>query len=186
MDKLTELKAAARKVAFARRKEAKTEEADIKASENLLSVLLPHKGKSVAGYMPIRTEVTPLPTMAAISAWSKVGVPVIEAEATPLSFREWTPDAKMIDGPFGASIPAKGNWITPQVVVVPLVAFDRKGGRLGYGGGFYDRTLEGLRSVQPTIAIGYAFAAQEAGGLPLEPTDQPLDMVVTEREIISF
>jgi len=68
---------------------------------------------------------------------------------------------------------------------VPLVAFDRNGGRLGYGGGFYDRSLEGLRAKRATLAIGFAFAAQEAENLPLEATDQPLDMIVTERGIIT-
>jgi len=72
------------------------------------------------------------------------------------------------------------------VLIVPLVAFDRRGGRLGYGGGFYDRTLERLRARRTTVAIGFAYAAQEAEALPLEPTDQPLDMVVTETEVIAF
>jgi 5-formyltetrahydrofolate cyclo-ligase len=74
----------------------------------------------------------------------------------------------------------------PEVVIVPLVAFDRRGGRLGYGGGFYDRTLELLRSRRATLAIGFAYAAQVAEVLPLEPTDQPLDMIVTETEIIEL
>ena len=74
----------------------------------------------------------------------------------------------------------------PEILIVPLVAFDRAGGRLGYGGGFYDRTLELLRAKRATLAIGFAFAAQEASGLPLEPTDQPLDLVVTEKEIITL
>jgi 5-formyltetrahydrofolate cyclo-ligase len=66
------------------------------------------------------------------------------------------------------------------------VAFDRAGGRLGYGGGFYDRTLEMLRARRPTLAVGFAYAAQEAENLPLEETDQTLDMVATETEVISF
>ena len=82
-------------------------------------------------------------------------------------------------------IPKTGDWMTPQILIVPLVAFDRKGGRLGYGGGFYDRTLEGLRAAQPTMAIGFAYAAQEDENLPLEPTDQPLDLIVTEQGIIT-
>ena len=83
-----------------------------------------------------------------------------------------------------AAIPAAGDWITPEIVIVPLVAFSRTGGRLGYGGGFYDRTLEELRAVKPTLAIGFAFAAQELDDLPLEPTDQPLDLIVTEQGVI--
>jgi 5-formyltetrahydrofolate cyclo-ligase len=75
---------------------------------------------------------------------------------------------------------------TPHVLIVPLVAFDRDGGRLGYGGGFYDRTLERLRARQGTVAVGFAWAAQEAARLPLEPTDQRLDMVVTDAEVIAI
>lgn len=90
----------------------------------------------------------------------------------------------MIDGPFGAQIPEAGVWITPRVMIVPLVAFDRKGGRLGYGGGFYDRTLEALRAAGDVTAIGFAYAAQEAEDLPLETTDQLLDMIVTDEGMI--
>ena len=72
----------------------------------------------------------------------------------------------------------------PEILIVPLVAFDRQGGRLGYGGGFYDRTLEGLRAKGPVLAIGFAYAAQETEALPLEPTDQPLDMIVTESGVL--
>lgn len=92
----------------------------------------------------------------------------------------------MKDGPFGAKVPEVDDYFDPEILIVPLVAFDAKGGRLGYGGGFYDRTLEGLRAKRPTLAIGFAFDAQEAEGLPLEPTDQPLDMVVTESRVLTF
>ena len=92
----------------------------------------------------------------------------------------------MVDGPFGARVPAEGIEMIPEVVIVPLVAFDRFGGRLGYGGGFYDRTLEGLRSRGPVYAVGYAWAAQEVENVPLEPTDQPLDALVTESETLVF
>mgnify|MGYP002621762116 CR=1 FL=1 len=74
--------------------------------------------------------------------------------------------------------------MVPDVVIVPLVAFDLRGGRLGYGGGFYDRTLEGLRQRGKVTAIGYAFDAQQADDLPLETTDQPLDMIVTETRVL--
>ena len=92
----------------------------------------------------------------------------------------------MIDGPFGARVPAVEDWIEPEVLIVPLVAFDARGNRLGYGGGFYDRTLERLRAKRPTLAIGFAFDAQEADALPLEPTDQPLDLIVTESRVLRF
>jgi 5-formyltetrahydrofolate cyclo-ligase len=91
----------------------------------------------------------------------------------------------MVKGEFGAMIPEAGDWMIPQILIVPLVAFDRRGGRLGYGGGFYDRTLEKLRATRATMAIGFAYAAQEDENLPLEPTDQPLDLIVTEQGVIT-
>ena len=177
---LSSVKSEARQVAFARRKAAKSPDRDAAAVAELLRVLLPLKGRPLAGYMPIRTEVDPLPAMAAMAAFGPVGVPVIQAPGQPLKFHSWAPGIAMKDGPFGAKIPETSVPMVPEVVIVPLVAFDVKGGRLGYGGGFYDRTLEGLRAQGPVTAIGYAFAAQEAMRLPLEPTDQKLDMIVTE------
>lgn len=185
MTDLATQKAAARKAAFARRKAAHEADAGT-ASGVLSSVLAGYRGVPLAGYMPIRTEISPLAAMAEAAAHGPVAVPVIESEGQPLRFREWGPEADMIDGPFGAKVPATGDWITPEILIVPLVAFTRSGGRLGYGGGFYDRTLEGLRQGGPVLAIGFAYAAQDADTLPLEPTDQPLDMIVTEAEVIGL
>jgi len=91
-----------------------------------------------------------------------------------------------VEGAFKALIPVELTWMVPEIVIVPLVAWDAQGGRLGYGGGYYDRTLEGLRARGPVLAIGFAFNAQQADALPLEPTDQPLDMIVTEDRIVHF
>ena len=184
MATLTERKAAARKAAFARRKIA--HEQKHAAAGHLSSVLAGYRGVSLAGYMPMRTEIDPLPAMAEASAHGIVGVPVIKGAGQALKFRAWSPDAVMIAGEFGALIPEAGDWITPEILIVPLVAFDRKGGRLGYGGGFYDRTLEGLRAARPTLAIGFAYAEQEDSYLPLEATDQPLDMIVTQNGVITL
>ena len=179
---LAAIKAEARKAAFARRKLA--HEAGIGSAALLSSVLAGYRGVPVAGYMAMRTEIDPTPAMEVAAAHGIVGVPVILGKAQPLKFGRWEPKCEMIEGEFGAQIPASGEWITPEILIVPLVAFDRKGGRLGYGGGFYDRTLELLRAARPTLAIGFAYGAQEAENLPLEATDQPLDMIVTEAEII--
>ena len=80
----------------------------------------------MAGYMPIRTEIDPLPSMAKISFYGKVGVPVIQGANEPLLFAAWTPRIEMIEGPFGAKVPLSKNFFTPELLIVPLVAFDRK------------------------------------------------------------
>ena len=182
---LPEIKAAARKTAFARRKLAH-DRRGAKDFALLDDVLKAHQGKPLAGYMPMRTEIDCLPALAAHSArGGAVAVPVILAPATPLQFRIWLPDTNMVAGAFGALIPESGDWLTPTILIVPLLAFDRLGYRLGYGGGFYDRTLEGLRAQGPVLAIGYAYGAQEVEAVPIEPTDQPLDLIVTESGVIA-
>ncbi|MES2666401.1 MAG: 5-formyltetrahydrofolate cyclo-ligase [Pseudomonadota bacterium] len=171
------VKAAARKAAFAIRKPA-FEAGQGQAAELLADVLAQYRGRALSGYMPMRTEIDPLPAMAAHQG--PVCVPVIVGKAQALRFREWSPGCALIPGEYGALIPAEGAWIEPEVLIVPLLAFDARGYRLGYGGGFYDRTLEGLRAKRPTIAIGFAFAAQEVAEVPIDATDQRLDLVVTE------
>lgn len=189
MNDLTAVKQAARKSAFARRK---TAHEDMQALGRggrggyLSEVLAGYRGVPLAGYMPIRTEISPLAAMEEASAHGPVGVPVITGAGQPLKFARWTPGCAMVAGDFGAMIPAAPEFFEPEIVIVPLVAFDRNGGRLGYGGGFYDRTLERLRARRATLAIGFAYGAQEADNLPLEPTDQPLDMVVTEAGVIEM
>lgn len=185
MNALTDAKVAARKAAFARRKGAH-EAGLVGRSAHLSEILAGYRGVPLAGYMPIRTEISPLPAMEEASAHGPVGVPVITGADQPLRFSRWSPEGALKDGPFGARIPVEDNFFTPEIVIVPLVAFDRAGNRLGYGGGFYDRTLELLRAQGPCLAIGFAYSAQEAEQLPLEPTDQPLDMIVTEAGILSF
>ncbi|APZ55026.1 5-formyltetrahydrofolate cyclo-ligase [Salipiger abyssi] len=183
-DPLAGAKQAARKAGFARRKEAHA--ADPGTGAGRLSELLAgHRGVSLAGYMPIRTEIDPLPAMAEACAYGPVSVPVITGPGEPLRFALWEPDMPLVDGPFGARIPAAPVYVTPEILIVPLVAFTRAGGRLGYGGGFYDRTLALLRGQGAALAIGFAYAAQEAEALPFDPYDQPLDLIVTEREVIS-
>jgi 5-formyltetrahydrofolate cyclo-ligase len=182
VSELEHLKAAARRAAFARRKAAHELGLDVSAQARLNAYLAPFAGGALAGYMPIRSEIDPLPVMA---SWAgPVAVPMIVGKGQPLRFRSWRPGAAMIDGPFGARVPEDGEDIVPQVLIVPLVAFDRTGARLGYGGGFYDRTLAALRSVRSVHAVGFAYAAQEATDLPCGETDVPLDAVVTEREVV--
>ena len=182
---LQEEKKFARKVALASRRAAHEGEAD-RAADTLSSFLSGHRGVDLAGYIPIRTEISPLPAMVEAEAVGRVGVPVIAGKEQPLKFSAWSPGCKMKHGLFGAKIPVCEKYFEPFILIVPLLAFDKKGVRLGYGGGFYDRTLEGLRQKRPTLAVGFAYRAQMVEELPKEPTDQALDMVITERDVLSF
>lgn len=182
-DEMKAAKAEARKAAFAARKLAFAR-GQGRAAGHLADYLAPYRDRPLAGYMAMRTEVDPLAAMAAHAG--PVGVPVILGAGQPLKFRRWTPDCEMVEGEFGARIPARGDWVVPAVVIVPMVAFDARGYRLGYGGGFYDRTLELLRAAGPTLAVGFAFDAQEQAQVPIEATDQRLDAVVTESGLRLF
>jgi 5-formyltetrahydrofolate cyclo-ligase len=180
-----DLKKKVRKEAFISRQKAFA--ADIGNSASLLSsVLAGYRGVPIAGYLPIKTEIDPLSAMEEAFAYSLVGVPVIQGNSKPLKFSRWEPGCHLKKGPFDVQIPVISNYFVPEVLIIPMVAFDRNGGRLGYGGGFYDRTLEHLRSRHAILAIGFAYSEQEFENLPLEPTDQKLDIIITEREIIEF
>nr|WP_281261405.1 5-formyltetrahydrofolate cyclo-ligase [Celeribacter persicus] len=156
------------------------------ASKLLLGFLTPHRGKVTAGYMPLGSEIDPRPAMTVLHGRGPVAVPVVEAKAHPLRFDRWTPEFAMVEGAFGALIPERSEPVVPEVVIVPMLAFNRAGHRLGYGGGFYDRTLAMLRARGPVFAVGLVYAAQELPNLPVEPTDAPLDAIVTEREVLTF
>lgn len=172
-----------RKAAFAARKQAFAR-GQGQAAEILADLLAGFGAVPLAGYMAMRTEIDPLPAMAAYPG--PVGAPVIVGRDMALRFREWSPGCPMIPGEFGAAIPAEGAWIEPELLIVPMLAFDARGYRLGYGGGFYDRTLAMLRARRPTKAVGFAFAAQEMPEVPTEPTDERLDAVVTEEGVRWF
>ncbi len=180
---MTQVKTAARAEAFARRAGAFAA-GQGQAAEILADFLAQHRGKVLSGYMPMRTEIDPLPAMAAHQG--PVGVPVITAKATPLRFREWSPGCRLVEGAFKAMIPEEGAWFEPEVLIVPMLAWDRRGYRLGYGGGFYDRTLAGLRDRGHVLAVGFAFAAQEVEAVPTDAFDQRLDAVVTEKGVTVF
>ena len=183
MSDLAVIKDAARKAAFARRKPL-FENATAAQAGYLSEVLAGYRCVPLSGFMPIRTEIDPVPAMAEACAHGPVGVPVIIKAGQPLKFSRWTPETPMVAGAFGAMIPETDAFFEPEILIVPLLAFNRAGGRLGYGGGFYDRTLEKLRAKRATFAIGFAFAGQETGDVPLETTDQPLDLIVTEAGVI--
>lgn len=179
-------KTAARDAAFARRKTAHAT-VDPALAQGVLAGLLAaeRRGTVVSLYDPIRTEIDPRPA----SAWAvgrlRFAMPVIAGPGKPLMFREWAPGAAMEPGPFGVAVPALGDMLVPEVLVVPLLAFDARGYRLGYGGGFYDRTLAELRAPGGRVrVIGIAYAAQAVADLPVDQTDEPLDAIVTEAGLL--
>ena len=180
---ITEAKKAARRAAYAARRAAHAA-APPDPSRHLRAELARHHGRVVSGYMPIHSEIDPLPAMAAHDG--PVCVPVIMGRGRPLAFRAWTPGTPMIEGAFSARIPEYGAWLVPEVVIVPIVAFDARGYRLGYGGGFYDRTLATLREAGPVTALGFAYAGQALRELPTDTNDQRLDAVVTEHGVRRF
>ncbi len=118
--------------------------------------------------------------MNALSGSHELCLPVVQGMDQALKFRRWMPGAELAEGAFGAAIPRDQVELVPSVLVVPLLAFDGRGSRLGYGGGHYDRTLEALRSRDKVTAIGFAYDVQECREVAREPTDQPLDLIVTE------
>ncbi len=177
-------KAALRKLAAARRKAVHGVIDATPALESLRKVLTETEGR-VSFYWPIRSEIDPRPLLHEMCRDRAVCLPVTTGYA-PLVFRPWTPGAAMIADSFGVEIPTDETEVEPRVLVVPLLAFDERGHRLGYGAGHYDRTLAKLRAKGPATAIGFAYEAQLADTLPIEATDQPLDVIVTEARIRRF
>lgn len=179
---LAEDKAALRRAALARRKAAHAEGLDAVAQAFLMAHLRPWAGRPLAGYLPIRTEIDPRPVMA---AWEgPVGVPVVDGPGRPLRFLAWRPDCAVVEGQYGILVPQSGEEIVPDVLIVPLAAFDPGGVRLGYGGGFYDRTLGELKARADVHAVGFAYSVQREQVLPCEATDILLDAVVTEHGVL--
>jgi len=141
----------------------------------------------VSVYWPIRSELNTRPLIEALSARGyRVTLPVMHKVRHPLVFRDFTPGDDLVKGPYGLSEPAEDKTARePDILFSPLAAFDRKGFRLGYGGGIYDATLSELRAKKSITAIGVAYACQETDHVPTEPHDQRLDFLMTERETIT-
>ena len=161
-----------------------------KDAQNLLADYLLRKvdvHQIIASYSPIQSEINPI---GAIERSAEKGytlsLPVVVERNQPLKFRSWRINDELIVGDYGVSIPSSGKWVTPEVIIVPLLAFDDKGYRLGYGGGFYDRTLEKLKREKELKVVGFAFSGQYCADIPRDEYDHQLDTIVTEQGITEF
>ena len=156
------------------------------AASAFLNAIERPQGTIISAYYPIKGELDTEPLVSAlIEEGTRVAMPVVVKKKAPLIFRAYMPGEELVPGPYGEMTPTENApEAIPDIIIVPLLAFTRDGGRLGYGGGYYDRTLETLRAQGNPIAVGYAYGVQEVDAIPLSPLDQPLDWVVTERGAI--
>jgi len=152
-----------------------------------LPVAVP-KGAVVAGYSPIRNEIDPAPLMQLLALQgARLALPAVLARGKALAFRAWSPRDRLMLGPLGIPEPSPAAAeLVPDILLVPLAAFDRLGHRIVYGAGHYDHTLAHLRKSKPVTAIGLAFAAQEIETVPALQHDVALDYVLTETRLLDF
>lgn len=181
-----------RKTALARRLELPAE-AQKEAARGMMKnffASIPLADKAViAGYWPVRGEMDVLPLLTDIHAQGHVcALPHVVDQRIPLVFFRWEPSMPMVGGAFGIREPdpAYSSRVIPDVVLLPLLAFDDTGHRLGYGAGFYDRTLEYLGTIRRPLAVGMAYSFSQQDKLPVDVHDHQMDFVVTEKEVFTF
>lgn len=177
-----------RKRALKKRQAIPADEAQA-AAESLADHIVSHigNGKSiVAGYAATRGEIDLFPALLLLEGRGhRLCLPAIEHKEAPLSFRRFLASAKLIKGSYGIEIPETTDTYIPDVILVPLVAFDKQGNRLGYGAGYYDRTIAYLRKENPNLkTIGIAYASQQVAEVPAESYDEKLDAIITEKGVL--
>jgi 5-formyltetrahydrofolate cyclo-ligase len=145
-------------------------------------------GTIVSGFMPLKTEISPLPLMRKLAtAGAQLALPAVAGRGKPLIMRAWSFGEPLAAGVWGIREPMpEAPDVEPDILLVPLLAFDRAGGRVGYGGGYYDMTIAGLRARKAVVAVGLAFAAQEVAAVPVTARDQRLDLVLTENGVTDW
>ena len=183
-------KADLRAAALAKR-DALNDEQRAAAAQALATRRLPFDiapGMVVSGYSPIRCEIDPAPLMRKLAEQgAKLALPAVLARGKSLAFRAWSPDDRLMVGPLGILEPSPAAAeLVPDVMLVPLAAFDAMGHRIGYGAGHYDYTLAHLRKMKAVTAIGIAFAVQQIKAVPALPHDVALDFVLTEKKVLDF
>jgi len=145
-------------------------------------------GAIVSGFSPMKTEINPIPLMRKLAdTGARLALPAIAGRGKPLIMRAWAFGEALASGQWGIREPvAEAPEVAPDILIVPLAAFDRAGHRIGYGAGYYDMTINALRAMKSVTAIGIAFAAQEISQVPVTERDARLDLVLTENEIIDL
>jgi 5-formyltetrahydrofolate cyclo-ligase len=146
------------------------------------------KGVVISGYSPIRSEIDPVPLMRKLaSGGARLALPSVTARGHSLIFRAWSPGERLMLGALGIPEPSPAAAeVVPDVMLVPLAAFDRLGHRIGYGAGHYDFTFAHLRKMKPVFGVGLAFAAQETRAIPALSHDVAMDYVLTETKVFDF
>jgi 5-formyltetrahydrofolate cyclo-ligase len=182
-------KQAARQSALARRDEIDFQDR-VAFSENLVSRVeaLPIPPNAlVAGFIAIRSEIDPMPLMMALrQRGATLALPAVLADRETMIFRTWDGVTDLVKSSFGLSVPSpSAAEVQPSALLIPLAAFDRRGYRIGYGKGHYDRALARLEANRPVVKIGVAFSAQEIAEVPDEPHDRRLDYMLTEAEFFA-
>ena len=183
-------KAELRAAALAKR-EALSDEQRADAAQALAKRKLPFEitpGMVVSGYSPIRGEIDPAPLMRKLAEQgAKLALPAVMARGKSLAFRAWSPDDRLMLGALGIPEPSPAAAeLVPDIMLVPLAAFDAAGHRIGYGAGHYDFTLEHLRKAKAITAVGVAFAVQQIKAVPALPHDVALDYVLTEKKVFDI
>lgn len=181
---MLEQKKALRDTALAKRAEAfrsNGPNAGRRLATHGLDFLKVSPGSTVSGFAAIRDEISPAELMSWLHAEGfKLALPVMVGKGKPLVMRSWTPGDAMAAAAWGIAEPMEDKpEVEPDVVLVPLLAYDATGFRLGYGGGYYDRTLAKLRARKPVVAVGIAYDEQRVDAVPHDGYDQPLDWVLT-------
>jgi 5-formyltetrahydrofolate cyclo-ligase len=179
------------RIAALARRDALSDEARATASEAIAKRGLPvdiKPGAIVSGYSPIRNEIDPVLLMRTLAAQgAQLALPAITARGKSLVFRAWSANDRLMLGSLGILEPSPAAAeLVPDIMLVPLAAFDRAGHRIGYGAGHYDVTLAHLRKGKAITAIGLAFAVQEIKAVPTQPHDVALDYVLTEKQAFDF
>lgn len=146
------------------------------------------RGVIVSGFSPMKSEISPIPLMRRLSnAGAQLALPVIAGRGKPLVMRAWSFGDPLKAGQWGIREPMpEAPEVAPDILIVPLAAFDRRGHRIGFGAGYYDMTINSLRGRKPVVAVGIAFSAQEIAHVPATEHDAQLDLLLTERETIDF